>query len=49
MTRQEQMTLSTDFNKMLQNLIKFSSLLTTLVKTQFAKTMLEQIVALKNP
>ena len=47
--RQDHAQFASDFNKMTQNMVKFNSVNTVHNKTQFARTMLEQIVALNNP
>lgn len=41
--------LAGDFNKMFQNMIRFSSVISNQIKTQFTRTMLEQVVSLSGP
>ena len=48
-SREQQQNLAADLNKLLQNLVKNMGAISTHVKTQFARTMLEQVVALKQP
>jgi len=47
--RPDQQYLAEGFNKLFQNLIRFTSVISPQIKTQFARTMLEQVVALKDP
>jgi hypothetical protein len=47
--RTDQQYLSESFNKIFQNFIKFTSWLTPHMKSQFGRTLLEQVVLLKDP
>lgn len=47
--RSDQQYLAEVFNKIFVNFIKLSSSLTPQIKSQFCKTLLEQVVALKEP